>query len=105
MHCKSPYINSSFFLIASVFCLSSAREWVEWRFLVSNVPAGERTLCHGQHVARELRLEDVSKSVISEATSHFCCRNESRQKNYTLVNTLAAIIACTKIQQMAHYNM
>jgi hypothetical protein len=33
------------------------RERVVRRVLISNVPAGNLTLCHVQHVARDLRLE------------------------------------------------
>jgi hypothetical protein len=54
----SPEINGSqIFKIACTFYLGFAGESVKRRFLISNVTSGNRTLCRGQCVDPEVRVE------------------------------------------------
>ena len=45
------------------FCLGFAWEMAKIRFLVSNISAGDVTLCHVQLVARHLRVEVAFSTV------------------------------------------
>lgn len=54
----SPYINSSKAVkIASTVYLRFVRENVKIRFLISDISAGNLTLCHEKRVARNCGLD------------------------------------------------
>jgi hypothetical protein len=58
IQCMTSWINSSYvFIFAAMFYPCFASGSVERRFLISNLPTGNRTLCHEQHVASEPRAE------------------------------------------------
>jgi hypothetical protein len=75
-----------------VFYLGVAREWVKRPFIISDVSAGNTTLCLWQHVARKLLVERTCPKVSSNILIYQNDRGDMRVDNRPYVRVDIAFL-------------